>query len=190
MGENEKVMTEEWRSVVGFGEGFYEVSNLGRYRSLDRIVSNNWGNGPRLMKGRVMKLHKRGNYWFASITVDGKMKNIYIHRLVARAFPEICGEWFEKYEVDHLDCDINNNTAWNLKVCNRKENMNNPNTRKTRTLCKSKWVIKLNFNDEILHFYQSSVIAARENHLCASGIRACCYGKQQTCGGYKWKYAE
>ena len=119
---------EEWRSVLGFGEGYYEVSSWGRYRSLDRIISNAWGNGPRLIKGRVMKLHKRKKYWYATLTVNGVQKNVYISRLVARAFPEICGEWFDECQVDHINGNRDLNVAWNLRVCTAKENMNNPIT--------------------------------------------------------------
>lgn len=137
--DGKSVVVEEWRPVVGFGREYYEVSSEGRYRSLDRYVSNNWHNGLKLMRGRIMKLYKRGKYWFASITVDGEQKSVYIHRLVARAFPDVCGEWFEGCDVDHIDCNIDNNRAENLRVCTTKENQNNPKTRKHLSSARKKW---------------------------------------------------
>ena len=49
--------------------------------------------------------------------------NYYVHREVAKAFPEICGEWFEGCEVHHIDCDPLNNEAKNLIVCTKAEHM-------------------------------------------------------------------
>lgn len=51
------------------------------------------------------------------------------YRLIAKAFPEICGEWFDGCEVDHLDTNRENNSAFNLRVCTSKENHNNPLTK-------------------------------------------------------------
>lgn len=121
-------MEELWRDVVGY-EGLYQVSNLGRVRSLDRIVSNNWGNGPRLIKGRIRKQSLRCEYWFVGLTdLNHKCNSFYVARLVARAFPEICGEWFDGCQVDHISTDKNDNTAYNLRVCTASENMRNPIT--------------------------------------------------------------
>lgn len=53
-----------------------------------------------------------------------------MHRLVAKAFPEICGEWFEGCVVDHINTVKDDNRAVNLKVCTQKENCNNELTRK------------------------------------------------------------
>lgn len=35
-------MIEQWKDIVGY-EGYYQVSNLGRVRSVDRVVRHNWG---------------------------------------------------------------------------------------------------------------------------------------------------
>ena len=94
-------MEEEWRRFVGFGSKHYEVSNTGKYRSLDRYVKSGRGNGTRLMKGKQRKLFRWGTYLYASIREDGMQKSICIHTMVAKAFPEICGEWFEGCQVDH-----------------------------------------------------------------------------------------
>ena len=131
---------EEWRGVQDFGNGYYEVSNKGRYRSLDRYVKSGRGNGTRLLKGRIKKLHYRGRYLFASITVERECRSIYIHRLVARAFPEICGEWFEGCEVDHINTDISDNRAENLRVVTKTENANNPLTKKHLRDATTKWL--------------------------------------------------
>lgn len=46
-------MTEQWLPVVGY-EGFYEVSNLGRVRSIDRIVPTCHPTGPQPRRGVVL----------------------------------------------------------------------------------------------------------------------------------------
>lgn len=56
-------------------------------------------------------------------------KEALVHRIVARAFPEICGEWFDGCDVEHINCITTDNRAENLRVCTHKENMNNPITK-------------------------------------------------------------
>lgn len=55
---------------------------------------------------------------------------------------------------------------------------------------KSKCVIKLSRNNEILHFYSSAREAEKETGVDASNICLCCKNKQKTAGGFLWKYAE
>lgn len=61
---------------------------------------------------------------------DGKVSRVKISHLVAKAFPEICGEWFDGCEVDHVDTNRLNNNAYNLRVTDRTGNMGNPLTRR------------------------------------------------------------
>lgn len=71
---------------------------------------------------------KNGVEYISQPKYKGKNgERIYI--TIAKLFPDICGEWFDGCEVDHIDTDRFNNRADNLRVCTPKENMNNPITR-------------------------------------------------------------
>ena len=107
-------MIEEWRPVVGY-EGLYEVSNIGRVRSLDRFYY-------RLHKGKVLSPTKdRYGYLTVTLNCNGKSKTIKIHRLVAQAFlpnPD------NLPQVNHKDEDKTNNNVDNLEWCTAKYNVN------------------------------------------------------------------
>jgi hypothetical protein len=119
-------MEEVWRDVLWCcPAGYYQVSSLGNVRSLDRVILCKNGVAKK-RKGQMLVPRKCGDYNAVQICGD----NQYIHLLVARAFPEICGEWFDGCQVDHLDTNKLNNVASNLRVCTEKENHNNPLTRK------------------------------------------------------------
>ena len=108
-------MRERWKAVVGH-EGFYEVSDLGRVRSVDRVVEipTRWGGTfTRTFKGVVRVLTKdEDGYLRVGIHRQGrKMVFAPVHRLVAEAFiPNPLG----LPEVDHADNDRANAKASNL----------------------------------------------------------------------------
>lgn len=109
---------EEWRDISGF-EGYYQVSNLGRVRSLDRENVRS-GKGYRTIKGRVLKqlLAGRG-YCYVNFSVDGVYSRHYVHRLVANAFIDNPNN---KREVNHKDGNKLNNIVSNLEWVNSLEN--------------------------------------------------------------------
>ena len=120
-------MIEEWRTIEGY-EGLYEVSNLGRVRSVDRYVIDSLGHR-RFYKGKVLFPVKNNlGYLLVSICCNGKHKMFLVHRLVAQAFllnPE------NLTEVNHKDEDKTNNNVENMEWCNRSYNINY-GTRNTR----------------------------------------------------------
>ena len=112
---------EIWKPVAGY-EGLYEVSNQGNVRSVDRYVSNNWKNGLRLIKGKVLNYGcTLGGYKQVHLSKNGSQEPLYVHRLVAEAFlqnPDCLPE------INHKDEDKTNNRVENLEWCDRKYNAN------------------------------------------------------------------
>ena len=108
------MIEEIWRPIEGY-EGLYEVSNLGRVRSLDRFYY-------RLHKGKVLSPTKdRYGYLTVTLNCNGKSKTIKIHRLVAQAFlpnPD------NLPQVNHKDEVKSNNCVDNLEWCSAKYNVN------------------------------------------------------------------
>lgn len=103
--------TEEiWRDVVGY-EGFYQVSNLGRVRSLPRIVRMSDGRkyrvSEKIMKGRTNEI-----YYRVTLSKSGKEHDLLIHRLVLEAFVGSCPP---NMQACHNDGDHKNNRLENLR---------------------------------------------------------------------------
>lgn len=114
------LIDEVWAPISGY-EGLYEVSDLGRVRSLDREHTMN-GRHPtpykRKLKGKLMKL-SGSPYLMVTLNKLGcKPKRYLVHRLVAEQHCTNNG----KPEVNHIDEDKCNNVATNLVWCSRKEN--------------------------------------------------------------------
>lgn len=108
---------ETWKAVVDY-EGLYEVSDLGRVRSLDREVT--YPSGTRKIKGRVLKpaINIQKRVVVALCNSEGH-KTYRIHNLVARAF---IGEKPNGYDVCHKDGDSTNNKLSNLRYDTRQQN--------------------------------------------------------------------
>lgn len=111
-------MKEIWKDIPGY-EGFYQVSNMGNIKSLDRYIKHQKG-GNRLIRGRFMKQQAQKNgYLSVMLQRDSKEKRISVHRLVALAFIK---NQSGKPEVNHIDGNKLNNFANNLEWCTRVEN--------------------------------------------------------------------
>src|SRR5699024_21298 len=102
-------------------EGNYNVSNLGRVKSLKRTVSHG-GSKTRTFPETLLKTNKVAfDYLQVTLYKEGKRKCRYVHNLVMEAF---VGEKQEGYEVNHKDEDKSNNQLNNLEYLTRKENNN------------------------------------------------------------------
>lgn len=110
---------EIWKPIKGY-EDYYEVSNLGRVRSKDRIIYRT-KKGFQHKPGIIMNPTGNGNgYLIVPLNRHGKRKNHYVHRLVAEAFIDNpkC-----KPQVNHLDHNRKNNNAENLEWVTCTENI-------------------------------------------------------------------
>ena len=75
---------EIWRSVVGY-DGYYEVSNRGRVRSLDRMVGGINGRA-HMVYGRELRALHRLSGGVVVLSVDGEKVKHRVRDLVYRAF--------------------------------------------------------------------------------------------------------
>lgn len=113
-------MEEMWKDVPEF-EGCYQISNLGRVRSIDRKFKSkdgrNWS-----IKGRIDNptISSKG-YFHKRFKYNGKQKNYKIHRLVGLLFLTNSSNLLE---INHKDGNKLNNNAENLEWCSRQQNMN------------------------------------------------------------------
>jgi hypothetical protein len=111
---------EEWRECPGY-EGRYEVSSLGRIRSLPRTEEARNGVS-RSVYGGILKpmVHTQG-YLQVSLRKKGQMRTVRLHRLIAEAFHGRLRNALHN-EVAHLDGNPSNARADNLKWVSKVEN--------------------------------------------------------------------
>lgn len=109
---------EIWKDVRGY-EGVYQVSNLGKIRSIDRLCVDVNGKNRR-MKGReILQAINTVGYKKVTLSANGESVNFLVHRIVAEAFIENSQN---KRTVNHIDGNKHNNNALNLEWMSHSEN--------------------------------------------------------------------
>lgn len=184
---------EVWKDIPNY-EGLYQVSNLGRIKSLKRKVYAG-RNRIRWQYERILSNNKtNGNgYKIVSLNKNGESKNKYIHRLVAEAFIPNPNNY--KY-INHKDENKANNKINNLEWCTAEYNntYNNKHIRALETRMKKnigcRKILQLNENEEIIKEYFSISQASKEMKVSNQAISDCLRGIQKHSAGYKWKYAD
>lgn len=113
-------LKEKWKPVDGFSG--YEVSNIGRIRSLDRFICRKTG-GTRFYKGQIIKLAymKKGYAYFRPSIGRKVYKSVMISRAVAFAFVKNPDPRNKLY-VNHKDGKVANNFYGNLEWVTASEN--------------------------------------------------------------------
>ncbi len=181
---------ENWKQIEGY-KPIYQVSNLGRIRSMCRSTNDNGGLFHR--KERLLKYGKTKNGYLLVYlySEDGKKNTIPVHQVVARAFvpnPE------NKPEIDHIDGDKTNNVPENLRWVTHKENCANPITAiKQKYFIKEKAKYKksicaYSLSGELVGTWPTITMAAEATKTCRHSISTAAKGKYKTANNLIWKY--
>ena len=175
-------MTEIWLPIEGY-ENLYEISNLGRVRSLEHTVTNKNGS-KRKFPGKILKpLKNTCGYLFVNLCKNGIVRTFLIHRLVAFAFiPNPEGRTC----VNHRDENKQNNSVENLEWCTAKENINYGTRNKRASEKRSKPVLCIELNQ----IFPSLTDAAKQLRISVGNLSWVLTGRSKTAGGYHWEYAE
>lgn len=167
---------EIWRDIPGY-EGLYQVSDLGRVKSLNY---NRTGQEQILSPGKI-----RNGYLLVCLCKDRKRKMLYVHRLVWEAFN---GPIPEGYDCNHINEEKTDCRLANLNLMTRKENINWGTRNKRVGKALSKIVGQYTLDGIHICTWFSTRGLERELGYSHENISNCCNGKLKTAYGYIWKY--
>lgn len=170
---------EIWKNIKGY-EGRYQVSSMGRVKSLERKDCLG-----RIVKERVLKpCIDRYGYLFVNLCAGGK-RTFFVHRLVCQAFHENPDN---KPQVNHLNEIKTDNRACNLEWATAKENLNHGthNERMAKTL--SKPICQYTLDEKIVKTWASLTEVQRQTGFSQGNISEVANGNRKTAYGFIWKY--
>lgn len=175
-------MQEIWKDIKNY-EGLYQVSNLGRVKSINRVVKR--GDNFKPVCERILKPggKNRGSY-FVILSKNGKSSTKYIHRLVAQAFIPNPNNL---PVVNHKDENPLNDNVDNLEWCTWSYNNSYNDLRKRAAKSKRKPVIQYSKSGEFIKEWSHAREAAETLGINKRAIYECCVGRSKTSGGFIWK---
>lgn len=197
----EELRNEKWKPVTLIEDvlGLYEVSNLGRVRSLDRETTYiRFGEEEtRYFKGKMLTRNVKNRTGYVEVCLRNTPNkyNVSVHRLVAHEF---LGKRPEDLVINHIDENKANNRVENLEYVTVEYNNNwaTRNERLSNTLRKlkaGKPILKINMEDEQdIEEFSSAFECQRHynGYFDRSAIRRCCLGESKQHKGYYFKYKE
>ena len=190
---------ERWKPIAGY-EGFYEVSNHGRVKSIKRSVPNPACGGQYTVNERI--LHQaQSDFGHKNVVLskNGVSTHKLVHRLVAEAFLENPNDY---PCVNHKDENPSNNNLSNLEWCTQKYNSNYGNASEKKSAaqkkrdwsfrktsgCNRKGVEQVSVDGVLINTFASLTDAANATGANITKISACCNGKRKTANGYQWRF--
>ena len=172
---------EIWKDIPNY-EGLYQVSNLGRVKSIlfrNNIIEKK--------QNKILNIHKskRNGRMYVCLYKNNIRKNCVVHRLVGNAF---IPNPYNMPQINHIDGNPSNNKVENLEWCDANYNCkhayeNHLTNLKTINEKNKKAIIR---NDNKI--YDCAYSAAKDMNVSVSQIRNTLKKRQKTCIGYTFEY--
>lgn len=179
---------EQWKPIKNF-EGLYEVSNMGRFRSVYKYKNTIVRSGsPAVVSVRpkLLYLNKaHSGYYHVVLHKDAKRYEYTAHRLVALHF---CEGYKRGYVVNHKDEDKSNNRADNLEWCT--ELYNHRYGTAIQRVAESNWkkVAQYDLAGNLIATYDSAKEAAKATGYNYVSLCEWCRGVHIPKNNYRWAY--
>lgn len=180
-------MQEIWKDIPGY-EGYYQASNLGRIKRLERVLFRNNGHSEKAkftLPERIKKIQKQTQgYSQVVLFRDGAWKTHRLNVLIAKMFvPNPQGKPF----VNHIDGNKENNSAENLEWVTGSENILHAYRTGLLTHYETP-VVQISKTGEILREFRNIKEAAESVNGSKGNICMVCKGKRKNAYGFVWKY--
>lgn len=176
-------MQEIWKPIKNY-EGLYEVSNLGRIKSLGKKLYNINKNAYNFYQYEcIISPSTNKGYLQVNLSKNGISKCFKVHRLVAIAFiPNP-----KKYpQINHKNEIRNDNRVENLEWCDCKYN----NNYGKRNIKISKKVAQYTKEGLFVNEFKSCLEVEKQLGFSNGHISKCCLGKRKSAYGYCWRYID
>lgn len=187
-------MSIVWKDIKGY-EGYYQISNLGQVKSLLRIVPHSLKGKKTIPEIILKQLIDNVGYYSSRLTKNGKGTTVRTHRLIAVSF---IPNTDNKPCVNHKNGIKTDNSIENLEWCTHSENQLHSYRElgriagmtgiKGKDHHRSKPVVKLDLNNNVLATYECANEAAEVNKMGRSSINMACIHKYISKRKYKFRY--
>lgn len=182
------MINEKWKDIFDY-EGLYQVSNLGRVRSITHArINGKQKNHTCISKGKLLSPGKDSNgYMVVVLSKNGKRKSCRVHRLVAETFLNNKNNY---KCVNHKDENKENNVVDNLEWCSYKYNNGYGTRPKNISKANSISVNQYDKEGNFIRQWDSIINAEKVLNIkrASVNISACCKHKKNTAYGYMWRY--
>lgn len=175
-----------WKAIQGY-EGYYEISDTGLIRSLDRVVPDT-KTGSKCLKGKLMKQTesigkaREDGYYVVNLRKNHTGNVCQVHRLVAEAFIE---NPLGLPTVNHKDGNKHNNNVTNLEWASYSENNIHALENGLRSP-RGTYIRQRSLDGSLISEFRSVCEASRITGIGRSMISHCVNGRVKSAGGFLW----